>query len=123
MFYIFARLSPSLIEGAGVGVFAIENIAKGTDPFIGCENDLRLMDMHEYDSLSNEKKKIVLDFCYQNNGFWHVPKNFNKIDISWYVNSSQEPNLSFDPETGKYLALRDISIGEELTYDYILYSL
>lgn len=123
MFYVFARLLPSKIEGAGVGVFAIENIAKGTDPFIGCENDLRLMDMHEYDYLSNEKKKMVLDFCYQNNGFWHVPKNFNKIDISWYVNSSSEPNLSFDPETGKYTTLRDISIGEELTYDYILYSL
>ena len=117
----FCRLMPSKIEGAGVGVFSIELIPIGIDPFGGCNTDLRKMYNDEFHLLSEEKKKMVRDFCYYTNGGWSVPKNFNTLDISWFVNSSDSPNLSFDTNTGRYETLREISIGEELTYEYVVY--
>lgn len=67
------------------------------------------------------EQKMIRDFCYISSGYWRIPKDFNKLDISWYVNSSENPNLRFDIETGKYTTIRDISEGEELTYEYLIY--
>jgi uncharacterized protein len=117
----WCRLKPSLIEGAGVGVFAVEEIPSGIDPFPNCDTILTRMSNHEFQSLSDAKKKMVRDFCYGSGGYWMIPHDFNKLDISWYVNSSNNPNLFFDVTTGKYKTLRKIEIGEELTYDYIVY--
>lgn len=117
----YCRLRPSKIKGAGVGVFAIEKIKEGVNPFDGCDTNLVNMSMSEFDQLSDEKKRMVKDFCYYSSGNWRVPKNFNTLDISWYVNSSQTPNLEFDTRTGQYKALRDIKVGEELTYKYEIY--
>jgi uncharacterized protein len=118
---VFTRLKPSEIQGAGVGVFSICDIPKGINPFGDSDIKLRIMSMTEFQELSEDKKKIVQDFCYHSRGNWHVPIDFNKLDIGWYVNSSTEPNLSFDTQTGNYISLRDIKKGEELTYNYIIY--
>lgn len=117
---IYCRLKPSLIENAGVGVFAIDAIPFGVDPFPGSETNITIMSNDAYNLLSEEKQKMIRDFCYNHHGNWRVP-DFNKIDISWYVNSSENPNLSFDSETGNYTTLREIKVGEELTYDYLIY--
>jgi SET domain-containing protein len=117
----YSRLKPSRIEGAGVGVFSISFIPKGTDPFDGCTTQLRNMSNEEFQSLSEEKKKMVKDFCYYSSGNWRVPQNFNTLDISWFVNSSVEPNLEFNTNNGRYVTLRDIEIDEELTYEYLVY--
>jgi hypothetical protein len=55
----YCRLKPSKIIGAGVGVFSIETIPSGIDPFNGCDTELRIMSSSEFDSLSDEKKKMV----------------------------------------------------------------
>jgi SET domain-containing protein len=117
----YCRLKPSLIEGAGVGVFAIERIPKGINPFPNCDAYLTPMSNSEFDKLSDEKKKMVRDFCYHSSGHWRVPQDFNRLDISWYVNSSPNPNLVFDTTNGQYKTIRDIQVGEELTYDYVVY--
>jgi SET domain-containing protein len=121
MFKIYTRLKPSKIENAGVGVFSITNIPKEIDPFEGCITKLRNMSNDEFQSLDEEKKKMVKDFCYYSSGNWRVPENFNTIDISWFVNSSENPNLEFNPNNGQYKTLRDIEIDEELTYRYSIY--
>ncbi len=79
------------------------------------------MSNEEFQSLSEEKKKMVKDFCYYSSGNWRVPQNFNTLDISWFVNSSIEPNLEFNTNNGRYVTLRDIEIDEELTYEYLVY--
>ena len=117
----FCRLKPSLINGAGVGVFSIDIVPMGTDPFEGCNTKLRMMSNDEFQLLSEEKKKMVRDFCYYSSGSWRVPENFNTLDISWFVNSSISPNLEFDTNSGRYVTLRDIKIDEELTYEYSVY--
>jgi hypothetical protein len=117
----FCRLKPSKIEGAGVGVFAIDKIPMGINPFPGCDSHLKAMSNDEFASLSVEKQKMVRDFCYHSSGNWRVPNDFNKLDVSWYVNSSVTPNLAFDTNTGQYRTLRVIDEGEELTYDYVVY--
>ena len=93
----------------------------GTDPFEGCNTKLRMMSNDEFQLLSEEKKKMVRDFCYYSSGSWRVPENFNTLDISWFVNSSPNPNLEFDTNSGRYITLRDIKIDEELTYEYSVY--
>ena len=118
---IYCRLKPSNIKGAGVGVFAIENIPIGIDPFPGCETKLNNLSKEAYNNLTEDKKRMVRDFCYYSSGNWRVPNNFNQLDISWYVNSSQNPNLEFDNQTGKYKTLKEIKSGEELTYYYEVY--
>jgi hypothetical protein len=117
----YCRLKPSKIEGAGVGVFAIDKIPKGINPFPNCDSHLRSMSGDEFSRLSPEKQKMVRDFCYHSSGNWRVPLDFNRLDVSWYVNSSVDPNLAFDTNTGQYRTLRDINEGEELTYDYVVY--
>lgn len=117
----YSRLKPSRIEGAGVGVFSINFIPKGIDPFEGCTTELRTMSNEEFQSLSEEKKKMVRDFCYHSSGNWRVPRNFNTLDISWFVNSSPNPNLEFNTNNGRYVTLRDIEVDEELTYEYLVY--
>ena len=121
MFKIYTRLKPSKIQNAGVGVFSIGVIPKEINPFEGCTTKLRTMSNDEFQSLDEQKKKMVKDFCYYSSGNWRVPENFNTIDISWFVNSSEDPNLEFDTSNGQYKTLRDIEIDEELTYRYTIY--
>ncbi len=115
------RLKPSNIKGAGVGVFAVSKIDKNINPFPGCNTDLIPLSNIDYNNMSDLKQKMIRDFCYISKGYWRVPKDFNKLDVSWYVNSSDSPNLSFSVETGEYTTLREISEGEELTYEYLIY--
>ena len=115
------RLKPSNIKNAGVGVFSISTIEKGVDPFPGCDTHLIPLSIKDYDNMTCSEQKMIRDFCYISSGYWRIPKDFNKLDISWYVNSSENPNLNFDIETGKYTTIRDISEGEELTYEYLIY--
>lgn len=117
----YCRLKPSNIPNAGVGVFSIDTIPANTNPFPDCTEKLRLMSNDEFSNLTEDKKKMVRDFCYHSSGHWRVPQDFNKLDISWYVNSDINPNLQFNTETGTYITLREIKPGEELTYDYLVY--
>lgn len=117
----YCRLKPSNIEGAGVGVFAIDKIPVGINPFPNCDSDFKSISNKDFNNLSDEKKKMIRDFCYHTSGNWRVPNDFNRLDVSWYVNSDVNPNLHFDTNSGQYRTLREINIGEELTYDYVVY--
>ena len=59
MFKIYTRLKPSKIQNAGVGVFSIGVIPKEINPFEGCTTKLRTMSNDEFQSLDEQKKKMV----------------------------------------------------------------
>lgn len=119
---VFTRLAPSKIHG--IGVFAIKQIPKGTNPFRG--------DGITYGSIPLSKKelrevpravrKLVHDMCAIEDGYHWVPDTgIEKITKSWYLNHSTHPNVRV-VSGGEFVTTRTINIGEELTADYRTYS-
>ncbi len=104
-------LKPSTI--AGVGVFAVHDIAKGAylrfNPRGGETRVVKLKEIPEeflshVDVISKEEGRAPLDFGHM----W----------LAWYVNHSKTPNAIFNFGEKNFYALSDIKAGEEITTDY-----
>jgi len=93
----------------GKGVFAAENIHKGEFLFSykGC--------IHI--NFEESKKKGIEDYCLQIGSREYL---YPTTSPHRYVNHSCEPNAGLKDGTELY-ALRDISEGEEITFDYSTY--
>lgn len=126
---IYCRLGVSKI--AGIGVFAIKTIPKGVNPFkiLAKDND-KIIELNDDDikNLNKNVKKIVNDFFgqgYKIKKYDVLASGPNNINISYYLNHSNEPNLDIvEIEGSNYLgfvANQIIKEGEELTIDYSKY--
>ena len=105
------RLRPSTIPGAGVGVFAVTDIPKGTLlAELFAADDVRRLTWDEFAAL-NVPDDVKSNFATRYETECFVPLDFNRISAGWYLNDSDEPNLT-------YFALRDIAAGEELFIRY-----
>lgn len=64
------------------------------------------------------------DFVFFENGAYHVPDfGLNGIDIAWFMNHSDDPNVMFaGRDFEETLTMRNIATGEELLIDYRIYS-
>ncbi|MBI5369869.1 hypothetical protein HZA85_01610 [Candidatus Uhrbacteria bacterium] len=94
----FCRLQPSSIEG--VGVFAVKEIPEGVNPFEGMRDDF---------------------FVIEKNGTVRIPQSaLNGMDMSFYVNNSDHPNLT-TTDGFLFITSRLIKPGEELTVAYAIY--
>jgi SET domain-containing protein len=126
----YCRLAPSKIHG--IGVVAIKDIPKNTDPFklsAGKCIKYNLIDVSENEikKLDGGIKKIITDFISpvieNNEKIYSIPENgFNGMDISFYLNHSDKNNIGLKHDTGceffSFHTLRKIKKGEELTIDY-----
>lgn len=114
----YCRLGVSKIHG--VGVFAILDIPKGTNPFIGSFNgDGIVFTKKELEELPKQVKKMIDDFFIPERDTIELPASgLNGIDISFYSNHSSTPNMKTD-DGETFITIRDIKEGEELTYSYI----
>jgi len=110
---VYTRLQPSNIHG--VGVFSIRPIRKGTPLFMS-DKDIVWVDEGQIVNLPDELKKLYEDFAIIKDKRYGCPSNFNLLTMSWYLNDSDNPNVSADDEYNMF-ALRDIQTGEELTID------
>lgn len=123
---IYCRLLPSSVHG--VGVFAIRDIPKGTDPFEGCRpilwNFIPLTKVTDNADIADGAKKLAQDLYGIENGVMHYPNHgLNDVNISYFINHADAPNVDvveFDEEIG-FIANRDIHEGEELYADYRTY--
>jgi SET domain-containing protein len=117
---VFTRLQRSDIHG--LGVFAILDIPKGAFLFKGDEEfKTVIVNASDIKLLPASIKKLYEDFCPLHDGKYECPENFNQLTISWYLNSSKEPNVECRDNLLFYAA-RDIKPDEELTVDYETYS-
>ena len=119
----YCRIKPSKIEG--VGIFAIRNIPKNTNPFYGCINQKwHKVDFNDYKKMDKEILKMIDDFfVIEQDKTVYVPeKGLNGMDISFFLNDSKKPNLKIvgDGKTDAlfFVASRKILKGEELTVSY-----
>jgi len=117
---VYCRLKPSKY---GIGVFAIRDIPKGVNPFVGCfDGDYIAIDPKEIEDQPEPIKKMIKDFCpLQEGKYWVIEKGLNAMDISFFLNHSKKPNMIAIDKGEKFVAKRDIKAGEELTVDYDTY--
>jgi SET domain-containing protein len=122
----YCRLQPSKIEG--VGVFAVRDIPKGKDPFLGITNAKWCkFELSEFKKIDKNILKMVDDFfVIEKNGTVYIPENgLNGIDVSFFVNNSKNPNLKIVGD-GKndalnFKTIKKIKKGEELMVSYSTY--
>jgi SET domain-containing protein len=118
---VYCRLKPSKY---GIGVFAIRKIPKGTNPFIGCfDGEFIEIEKDIIDSLQDkEVKQYIIDLAPLQDEKFFVPScGLQRVDLSFFLNHSKEPNMIEEGEGVDFIAARDIEIGEELTVDYTTY--
>ena len=116
----YTRLAPT---EHGVGVVAIRDIPKGTNPFKHCP-DIAVIEItqEEFANYDPEVVRLIKDMCAKQNGVYHVPATgIDSIGKNYYVNHSQTPNLVTLDEGETFITARNITKGEELTVDYRTY--
>jgi SET domain-containing protein len=122
---IYCRIGRSKISG--VGVIAIKDIPKGTDPFktlIKKEDNIIELDDNDLKKVNPNVKKILTDFFGNQNSKRYdvLASGPNNINISFYMNHSDKANIDIvDNKDSNYLgfiANKKIKIGEELTINY-----
>ncbi len=116
MIYINYKLDKS--KHHGIGLFAAENIKKGTliytpSPML----DINLT-QEQFDSLNDKEKKEIMwwGFYDEPTKKWHVD-----FDVSHFINHENEGTITQDVnhKDAYLIAARDIKAGEELTQNYL----
>ena len=105
----------------GVGVFAIRDIPKGINIFLGERIRVSVVNKSAVENLAPGIKRLYQDFCVLEGGRYLGPDNFNNMTIGWYVNHSEDnPNVRY--VHNRFISLREIKEGEEILVDYRTYN-
>lgn len=114
----FCRLKPS--KRHGIGVFAIKDIPKGINPF-ETKDDEETIKVTDQDikGINPEVRKMIEDFSFFKNGIYYLGEyGLNGMNISFFLNTSKDPNVKSVNGGEGFVTARDIKKGEELTVDY-----
>jgi uncharacterized protein len=116
---LYTRIKAS---SKGVGLFAIRGIPKNTKLFIGdIGNTVKIL-VSDVDKIDDaEVRRMYIDFCPVIGNYFVAPSDFNQMTMSWYLNHSDEPNVTVVPEL-QFVTSRFVPLGEELTTNYTTYS-
>jgi SET domain-containing protein len=118
--HTYVMLRPSSV--AGIGVFALRDIATGCRDMFSQpdKNDTWItLSKKEVEKLPHHAQVLVENYCLFDEEKYFVPDyGFKKIDISLFLNHSDESNVTSINEGEYFEALRDIKAGEELFLDY-----
>jgi SET domain-containing protein len=99
---------------SGVGVFITHPVKKGAFLALFVADEVRRIPYSEMEK-NPQLRAFCLTYGIERREYVCVPHSFSQMDIGWYLNHSKTPNADHD---GKWLALRDIEAGEEITIDY-----
>lgn len=117
MLMVKTRIGPSDI--AGIGLFADQDIPKGTETWRFMRNFDKLLTEREIDSLPEPARSNILDHTYLDAASGQFVLC---ADNARFMNHADDPNTAGVHEQGAIegydIALRDIRAGEEMTCDY-----
>ncbi|MET0638572.1 MAG: SET domain-containing protein [Hyphomicrobium sp.] len=117
MLMVKTRLGPSHI--AGIGLFAAEDIPKGTVTWRFMADFDRLLTQDAIDALPEPAHSSLLDHVYLNDA---TGQFVLCADNARFMNHASDPNTEGVHEAGAVegydIATRDIRAGEEMTCDY-----
>lgn len=103
-------LRPSRIEG--IGVFATHSIQEGTYLALFCAGEASRIRQ-----ANKRNQALVSRHGIPQGGRKYIcPVDFRRMSVGWYLNHCKSPNASH--KNYRYLAVRDIALGEEITIDY-----
>lgn len=112
---VYCRLAPSPIHG--VGVFAIKDIPKGTNPFNNSymAQEAILINKNKLEDFGPEILSLLHDYHPSTNQ--QIVSNFpNQLIWTNYINYTDNPNIEL-MSNGEWMTLKDIKKGEELLED------
>ena len=112
---VYARIARSGVHG--VGVRAIRDIPAGIHVFRGEDERVVWVSRAWVRRLPRALRQLYEDFGMLWGDSMGVPRTLNMLSVGWYLNHSERPNVEAD-EDGRFVTLRRIRKGEELTADY-----
>jgi len=116
----WVMLKPSPIEG--IGVFALRDIPKGCRDMFGkpdADDEWITVLKKEIETLPAHAQFLVGNYCLYDEENYFIPaRGFKKMDISLFLNHSDNPNIISISDGDFFEATRDIKNGEELFIDY-----
>ncbi len=115
---LYVRVQKSTVHG--VGLFAIKDIPKGVNPFKSIHQEEYIeFNKNELEHLSEEVKKMIHDYCAEEDGNVWIPKyGFNTVQCERFLNHSKTPNVITTDDGTTFVTMREIQKGEELLSDY-----
>lgn len=113
----YVQLKPSKVCD-GVGIFALRTIPKNTVLFPDVEPDSNLIPWESLKSVDEEVLNYINSICNTSEEGVYLNRTVNNINVTYYVNHSEEPNLFHDRVLDRFMTLREIQPGEELLCKY-----
>jgi hypothetical protein len=110
----YVELKPSTVCD-GVGVFAIKDIAIDTDIFYNSRKDK----FYKWNVITDtEVKKLIERLCHATEHGFYISDHPVNLGMSYYVNHHDLPNVEYNEHLDTYIAIKNISKGQELLTNY-----
>jgi hypothetical protein len=111
------RLKPSKVCD-GVGLFAIRPIKKGDVLLQDVTADTTFIQWAELPGLHQDVKSYLNTMCNSTTDGIFLSRTPNNINLAYFVNHSDSPNVTHNLTLDEFVALRDIEVAEEIVCVY-----
>jgi SET domain-containing protein len=110
-------LKPSRVC-TGVGLFTILPIKKGDVLMQDVSADTMFIRWDELSGLHEHVKTYLNTLCNSTTDGIFLSRTPNNINLAYFVNHSDSPNITHDLTLDEFVALRDIEVDEEIVCAY-----
>jgi hypothetical protein len=111
------RLKPSKVCD-GVGLFSIMEIKEGEVILDDVTADDVYIWWDEIPDLHEEVKNYLNSMCNSDRDGLYLSRTPNNINLAYFVNHSDNPNVFHDLELDRFIAIKDIGVDEEIVCVY-----
>ena len=114
----WVMLRPSHLHG--IGVFAVRDIPAGCREMFSQEpGEWRTVSRKEVEGVAPHLSALIENYCLYDDDHYFIPAGgFRQMDLSLFLNHSDQPNLISINEGAYFETVRPIAAGEELLIDY-----
>jgi SET domain-containing protein len=113
----YVQLKPSKVCN-GVGVFALRTIPKNTILFTDVEPDSNLITWESLKHADQQVLEYLKSICNTSDQGVYLNRTINNINVTYYVNHSDNPNVIHNKILDVFMTLIDIHPGQELVCKY-----
>ena len=99
-----------------MGVFITHPVKKGAFLALFVADEVRRVPYTEMGARTTQLRAFCLTYGIERREYVCVPHSYSQMDIGWYLNHQSRAERA--DHDGKWLALRDIEAGEEITIHY-----
>lgn len=111
------RLKPSKVCD-GVGLFSIMEIKEGEAILDDVTADDIYIRWDEITGLREEVKNYLNSMCNSDTDGLYLSRTPNNINLAYFVNHSDNPNVFHNLDLDRFVAIRDIGVDEEIVCIY-----